>query len=730
MKKIFTIILAFAATTCLWAQVTTIPEHIPTGYTGEITFIFDPHAGDKGMIGATQCYAHMGLITSESNHGGDWKYIINEWREDSPKGQCYKEGDVWKLTINNMYDFFGCPTSTDIERIAMVFHEGSSGTRTGRAVNGSDIFVYIGEYYKKCGTNLFWEYNSTTHTISITGSGNMFDFGPGDTPPWNHLYNQITHVSLSDGVTSIGDGAFDGCSALESISIPSGVTSIGDWAFDGCSGLTSVTIPNSVTSIGEWAFYGCQSLSEINIPNSVKNIKDGAFMYCTSLQKITIGGGVEYIGNNIFTACYALSSITIDSNNKSYDSRENCSAIIQTATNTLICGSRNTKIPNSVTRIGENAFAEIDGIEAITIPESVTDIGINAFLGCIFVKEKFINNSSLDATKNAFWGASFVDTDIDGLLIRNDTVIGCRPYVTSANIPNNVTSIGRSAFTHCFALSSITIPTSVISIGATAFYNCSALESIVIPNSVISIGDGAFQYRSVLKSITCNATTPPDLGTKVFEESNNIVCHIPCGTKQEYEASDWSNYMSSFDEYAIQTTSGNYGDNITWNYAKGKLSLVGSGSMSELACIPWELYIDSISEINIAHGITTISEYAFANHKKLIKLSLPATLDEIAANAFANCPRLYDIYSLAILPPLADVSSFTNYNADVYVPCDSKEYYQKDLVWGRFNNIQCISTTAVDNIVVEDNTKKILKHGQLFIFNNENTYTITGGEVE
>jgi hypothetical protein len=200
----------------------------------------------------------------------------------------------------------------------------------------------------------------------------------------------------------------------------------------------------------------------------------------------------------------------------------------------------------------------------------------------------------------------------------------------------------------------------------------------------------------------------------VFEESNNIVCNIPCGTKQEYEASDWSNYMSSFDEYAIQTTSGNYGDNITWNYAKGKLSLVGSGSMSELACIPWELYIDSISEINIAHGITTISEYAFANHKKLIKLSLPATLDEIAANAFANCPRLYDIYSLAILPPLADVSSFTNYNADVYVPCDSKEYYQKDLVWGRFNNIQCISTTAVDNIVVEDNTKKILKHQKTF----------------
>ena len=146
---------------------------------------------------------------------------------------------------------------------------------------------------------------------------------------------------------------------------PYPVTSIGQGAFKGCCGLTSVTIGNSVTSIGGSAFYGCSGLTSVTIPNSVTSIRGGAF-----------GGGAA------FGSCSGLTSIKVESGNSVYDSRENCNAIIETATNTLISGCKNTIIPNSVTSIGDWAFRDCSGLTSVNIPNSVTSIGDEAFRGC------------------------------------------------------------------------------------------------------------------------------------------------------------------------------------------------------------------------------------------------------------------------------------------------------------------------------------------------------------
>ena len=146
---------------------------------------------------------------------------------------------------------------------------------------------------------------------------------------------------------------------MTELTLPNSLESIGDGAFRGCSGLTELTLPNSVKSIGDIAFRGCSGLTELTLPNSVKIIGDGAFAYCSGLGKITVESG-----------------------NSRYDSRDNCNSIIETETNTLIAGCKNSIIPNSITSIGNSAFYYCSELTELILPDSVTSIGNGAFGGC------------------------------------------------------------------------------------------------------------------------------------------------------------------------------------------------------------------------------------------------------------------------------------------------------------------------------------------------------------
>ena len=229
-----------------------------------------------------------------------------------------------------------------------------------------------------------------------------------------HLGATITYQGKTYRLTSIGFSAFKGCKSLTSITIPNSVTSIGDGAFAICSRLTSISIPNTVKSIGYGAFGGCSSLTSITIPNSVTSIGDAAFDHCSGLTSITIPNSVTSIGEGAFWDCSSLSSIIVEGGNTKFDSRDNCNAIIETATNTLIAGCQNTIIPNSVTSIGLGAFGGCSSLTSITIPNSVTSIGHGAFESC------------------------------SGL--------------TSITIPNSVTSMGDGAFYECYSLTSVAVP--------------------------------------------------------------------------------------------------------------------------------------------------------------------------------------------------------------------------------------------------------------------------------
>ena len=344
-------------------------------------------------------------------------------------------------------------------------------------------------------------------------------------------------------------------------------TKLGNQAPVFCSSnLIECFIPDSVTSIGNNAFLNCSGLTSIDIPDSVTSIGQDAFGGCSSLTSVIIGSGVTSIGNGAFASGNSLSSITVDSNNTTYDSKNNCNAIIQTSTNMLIQGCNSTVIPNSVTSIGEKAFAYCSDLTSIDIPSGVTYIGNNAFTNCSGItsidipsgvthigERAFQNCSSLTSIDipdsvtsigdRAFAScAGLTNMTVDSNNTTYDSRNNCNAIIqTSTNtliqgckntvIPNSITSIGNNAFLNCSGLTSIDIPDSVTSIGQDAFSGCSSLTSVIIGSGVTSIGNGAFYNCSGLTSIVSNAATAPTIKSSTFRNTKtNGTLTVPSGS--------------------------------------------------------------------------------------------------------------------------------------------------------------------------------------------------------
>lgn len=277
---------------------------------------------------------------------------------------------------------------------------------------------------------------------------------------------------------------------IKSISLGGCVTSIDVETFEGCTSLRSIVIPNGVTSIGYRAFENCTSLTSCTIPDSVTSLATYAFIGCGSITSVRIGSGITSWGDAVFEGCTNISEVTIKSG----------ATIIGNSAFTR-CSLSSITIPNSVTHIGSNAFRECYNLASIVIPDSVTYLGIGAFYNCS--------------------GA------------------------TSCYIGSGVTSIDWWTFQGCKGLTSIDIPDSVTSIGDDAFNSCSNVTTVTIGSGVTSIGYKAFAGCTSLTSITINATTPPSLNQRPFEDTNLSNIYVPAESVNAYKADrNWSGYAS------------------------------------------------------------------------------------------------------------------------------------------------------------------------------------------
>ena len=250
-------------------------------------------------------------------------------------------------------------------------------------------------------------------------------------------------------------------------------------------------IPQGVTTIEYEAFMYCEDLKTIIIPDSVTTIEPDAFYYCGSLTNISIPNSVATIDSNVFIGSN-LESIVVEKENPIYDSRNNCNAIIETATNTLVCGCSTTIIPDSVTKIGPSAFEDCTGLTSMVIPNSVTEIGSNAFSNCNKLKRIVIPDSVTHINKRIFYNCSALDKiyvyeskkdffkamleeELHNKIVENYEIVD-----GVVVIQEGVSKIEREAFKDCCNVKSVVIPDSITEIGEYALYGCCALKKIYV----------------------------------------------------------------------------------------------------------------------------------------------------------------------------------------------------------------------------------------------------------
>ena len=427
-----------------------------------------------------------------------------------------------------------------------------------------------------------------------------------------YIPETVVYKGKTYEVVGVDEYAFEN-SPITSITIPNSVTNIGNGAFNGCKSLTSITIPNSVTSIGGSAFYGCKSLTSITIPNSVISI-----------------------GEEVFSYCYSLTSVVVESDNAIYDSRENCNAIIETATNKVIAGCKKSIIPNSITSIGDWAF----------------------------------------------YGSS----------------------IASISIPNSVTSIGYRAFFRCSSLTSVTIPNSVTSIGDWAFYNCEKLGTLVLGDKVKNIGYGAFNGCNKLYHIYCYAPEPPVIEEDVFT-NYNVNLYVPCNYLDNYK---YDRVFGSF-RY-IQCIDS---EDVTTNDV-----VVNPGANDVTITWPTEGNADTYT-IVIKKGNEVFCTLTFNAEGQLLNIAFAPGRD--GNRPAKHAEQAGKGYRFTV----TNLESGTKYGYNIEVKDASNKTIKSHS--GEFTTQ---STTAVDNITTNNaNIQKIIRDGQFIIVRDGVEYNAVGQEI-
>ena len=555
--------------------------------------------------------------------------------------------------------------------------------------------------------DLYYNLNATEKTAEVTYelyyNGNNYK---GLTTA--NIPASVTYEGTTYSVTSIGYGAFYGCSSLTSLTIPNSVTSIGVSAFSGCSGLTSVTIPNSVTSIGNSAFYGCYGLTSsvynahvfvympksysgaYTIPDGIASIAEYAFSGCSGLTSVTIPNSVTSIGGYAFDGCSSLTSIEFPASLEYFDE-----GVINGCT-----GLVSIKIPSSVLSSGEYYGAECvnngwnDCDESYMYRTTIAgNVRRNSDSGLPYIHEGYRNNlPNLKIVEAPVWffdvpedSWAFCPKSLEKVIVNrgelNDNVFGVisRSYKTlkSLNVEAvSNTTLTDEAFKDNYNLTELILPANLTSVSYMAVAGCKNLKAITIPASVEVIEASAFEDCRSIQSITFGgAAGAPGRAA------------APAASSQLKKIGNWAFYNAH-----------------------------------------------ELQHLDIPEGVEEIGDGAFYGCTYLEDMVLPSSIRSIGDNCFALCGKLAKIICNATTPPAIQAKTFYDVNRliPVYVPDESVASYESDEYWQEFD-IQGASDLEDAVNYTTDNpaaaVTKVMRDGQVLIMRGGKMYNLQGVEV-
>ena len=487
-------------------------------------------------------------------------------------------------------------------------------------------------------------------------------------------------VTIPDGVTIVGNSAFERNASLTAVVLPDSVVTIGANAFQSCTGLTKAELSSKLEKIANYAFDNCKALKEIQIPETVTEIGSGAFQYCAGLTELTLPEGLQTIGESAFVGCSGLTRLAIP------DGVQSVGINAFHSINAQLCCSMGSRAAEALSRVGYDFYTEtwklrytfdsdkqVNGLRAerylgsdaaVTLPEGTTLIGDSAFKNCAFITSVTLPEKLLSIGNYAFSGC----TGLTEIVIPDSvTTIGSYAFsgctgLTEIVIPGSVTTIGSYAFSGCTGLTRVVLPAGLTAIPDWCFNNCEKLPGIAIPETVTSIGSCAFRYCSALTAITLPQGLQT-LGANAFLYCENLpYVDVPDTLESagSYIASDTTQLRCSIGSSAAYTLSKNgtsfYDDGYKLRYTYADRD----GSVNGLVL---NKYVGTEAEVRVPDGVTEligwccvgnnkvtsvvlpesvvkIGEIAFYKCKNLSSVTLPQGIVEIGDSAFAECPKL------------------------------------------------------------------------------------------
>ena len=378
-----------------------------------------------------------------------------------------------------------------------------------------------------------------------------------------------------DRCSTVGNGPFAGCTALDTITFETGVTQIAQYLFASCTGLTEIVIPNTVTTIEYGAFRNCTNLKKVTFSPNITLIKADAFESCP-LTSVELPASLQEMGSGVFKDCTSLKSVFIPKSLDSCSVVGNASFSGCTALDTITFETGVTQIaaglfascpglteiviPDTVTTIDECAFCNCENLKKVTFSPNITSIGYNAFARCLMTEvelpaslqkmgsEVFLNCTALESIRipemvtaipnSAFAGCTAL-TSVD---FGNVVTVGSSAFqncdaLTAVAVPGTVTEIGSSVFAGCDNLRDVTLGVNITEIPEKAFFECPALEKIILPFSVKKIGNNAFANCTGLTEITIPRYTET-ISSSAFSYPDKLTIYGVAGTRADTYAAE------------------------------------------------------------------------------------------------------------------------------------------------------------------------------------------------